>query len=85
MESIRKITDIDPQDLPVVERLFGRQLTGTSGFVLVLRTIEAPAGQGSAESDELPAWCNVLEGLSDQDRDEILATLKTPVRLAHSE
>jgi hypothetical protein len=85
METIRKLTDIDPQDLSIVERVFGQRLEVTANVVLVLRTLDVPADAGPADSDELPAWCNVLEGMSEQDRDEFRATLDSPVRLAHSD
>ena len=82
METIRKLTEIDPQDLSVVERVFGQRLDLTANVVLVLRTLDAPADASPAEPDELPAWCSVLEGMSEQDRDEFRATLDSPVRLA---
>lgn len=85
METIRKIADIDPRDLPVVERVFGQRLDVTSNVVLVLRTPDTPADAGPADSDELPAWCNVLDGMSEQDRDDFRATLNTPVRLSQCE
>lgn len=83
METIRKLTEIDPQDLSVVARVFGQRLETTDNVVLVLRTLDPTAETGPVDSDELPAWCNVLEGMSDTDRDEFRATLGTPVRLAH--
>jgi hypothetical protein len=39
----------------------------------------------ASDDDELPAWCNVLEGMSDEDRDEFRAILSTPVRLTQCE
>lgn len=84
METIRKLAEIDPQDLSVVERVFGRPLATTGAGVLVLRVPDAPAEADLPDSDELPAWCNVLEGMSDQDRDDFRAILESPVRLAHS-
>jgi hypothetical protein len=84
METIRPLTEIDPRDLPVVERLFGQRLEAAEGAVLVLRTPDPAPVENGAESDELPAWCNVLEGMSDEDRDEFRAILNTPVRLTQS-
>ncbi|HEX3658116.1 MAG TPA: hypothetical protein VHV55_20175 [Pirellulales bacterium] len=83
METTRRLTEIDPQDLAVVERMFGQRLEATANVVLVLRTLDLPMDAGPADSDELPAWCNVLEGMSDKDRDEFRATLDTGIRLAH--
>jgi hypothetical protein len=82
METIRKLTEIDPQDLSVVERVFGQRLDATANVALVLRTLDVPADAGPADSDDLPEWCNVLEGMSEHDRDEFRATLGSPIRLA---
>jgi uncharacterized protein (DUF433 family) len=35
------------------------------------------------EDNGLPVWCNVLEGLSDEDLADFRAELEAPVRLAH--
>jgi len=85
METVRKLTELDPRDLTVVERMFGQRLDTPGNFVLVLRATDTPADNSLDESDELPAWCNVLEGMSEQDRDEFRALLDLPVRLAHPE
>ena len=37
METIRKLTEIDRQYLPIVERMFGRRLESMADTVLVLR------------------------------------------------
>jgi hypothetical protein len=37
METIRKLAEVDPRDLPLVERLFGQSLAGTADGELVLR------------------------------------------------
>jgi hypothetical protein len=96
METIRKLTDIDPRDLPVMERVFGQRLDGSANVVFVMRTLDDASNLGAmsgdprpidegAGSDELPEWCNVLEGMSKADRDEFRAELDRPVRMAHSE
>jgi hypothetical protein len=43
------------------------------------------AGEFAPDSDELPAWCNVLEGMSDKDREYFRATLSTPIGLANAD
>jgi hypothetical protein len=35
------------------------------------------------DSEDVPAWCNVLEGMSDEDLAHFDEVLKTPVRLAN--
>jgi hypothetical protein len=42
------------------------------------------AGEFAPVSDELPAWCNVLGGMGEKDREEFRATLNIPIRLANS-
>lgn len=84
METIRKIHELDPSDLPIVERVFGLKLDVTSDAVLILRV--TPASQqrpDGADEIEIPAWCNVLEGMSDEHLADFDAVLNTPVRLAH--
>jgi hypothetical protein len=84
METIKKIAEIDPSDLPLVERVFGQRLDPSVGAVLILRVPETNGVAGpQPESDEVPAWCNVLEGMSDQDLADFDATLAIPVWLAH--
>ncbi len=85
METIRPLTEIDPQDLPIVERLFGLPLPTPAGAELVLRIPDSPPEEDRADSDDLPEWCNVLEGMSDEDRDEFRAILSTPLRLTQSD
>jgi len=82
MDTTRKITDLAPEDVPVVERLFGQRLDKATDAVLILRLPESVAPAGD---DELPSWCNVLDGMSDQDVDEFNAILKLPVRIAKHE
>jgi hypothetical protein len=84
METIKSLNEIDPQDLSVVERLFGRRLETTTGAVLVLRIPNPLPEENGADSNELPDWCNVLEGMSDEDRYEFRAILNAPVRLTQS-
>jgi hypothetical protein len=84
MEAIKRISDLDPRDVPVVERLFGRRIESPAETELVLRvkpetTNQPPHGDG----EDVPAWCNVLEGMSDADLADFDAILETPIRLAH--
>jgi len=84
METIKKIAEMDPCDVPLVERVFGQRLDPSAGAVLILRVPEtACAVAPQPENDDVPAWCNVLEGMSDEDLAEFDATLAMPVWLAH--
>jgi hypothetical protein len=82
METIKKISDIDPSDRAVVERVFGQRLEAAGNIVLILKTVDAAPSSPLPAGDELPSWCNVLDGLSDEDLAEFDATLNEPVRLA---
>jgi hypothetical protein len=84
METIRRIHELDPSDLPVVERVFGLKLDATTDAVLILRVMpQSQQRSDGPDESEIPAWCNVLEGMSDEDLADFDAILNTPVRLAH--
>lgn len=87
MESIKRLNDVDPSDLAVVERLFGHRVEASANVVLILKTLEPaqPAGELAASSDELPPWYNVMEGMTDEQLAEFDATLAEPVILARPE
>ena len=68
METSRKLSEIEPTDLAVVERLFGQQLSSQADGFLILKTPEPTSVDDvNAAAFELPAWLNVLEGMSDAD------------------
>lgn len=68
METTRKLSDIEPTDLAVVERLFGQHLSPQADGFLILKTPEPTAAdEANAAANELPTWLNVLEGMSDAD------------------
>jgi hypothetical protein len=79
METIKKITEIDPRDLPIVERLFGQRLEGAAAAVLILKTSDTTPNRPADDADAVPSWCNVLDGLSDEDLADFNATLNLPV------
>jgi hypothetical protein len=84
METIRKIHELDPSDIPIVERVFGLKLDATTDAVLILRVASGNERSSAAADDaEIPSWCNVLEGMSDEDLADFDAILNSPVRLAH--
>jgi hypothetical protein len=83
METTRSVSNLDPHDRLVVERMFGQRLDVSADAVLILR-VNDDASQSSSRAggDDVPQWCNVLAGLSDDDLAEFGAALETPVRLA---
>jgi hypothetical protein len=74
METIKKLSDLEPGDLPVVERFFGLHLDATANAVLILRVENRPSAPEEdgvaplgdvATGDTLPDWCDMYAGLSD--------------------
>ncbi|MCO6455830.1 MAG: hypothetical protein J5I93_11085 [Pirellulaceae bacterium] len=78
MESIvRNISDIDTADRRALEHVLGQPLLENQQIIIhVLNVGEGTAKAGSAPispvaAGALPAWCNVYEGLSDEDINQI--------------
>jgi hypothetical protein len=74
-EFVRNVIDIEAADRQALEHVFGRQLHDSQQ--VVMRVVspnlqeESPSNGDQADDVEaLPEWCNVYEGLSD---DEIAA------------
>jgi hypothetical protein len=80
METTKRLSELDPHDRQLVGKIFGYDLSGAADAVIILRTSDAVTGTNH-EGDEVPQWCNVLEGLSDDDLSEVIATFDEPVRL----
>lgn len=83
METIKRISDLDPAALLAVERVFGRQLDRSVGATLVLRVNDETTSASGGAGDAVPPWCNVLEGFSDADLTEFNAEIEKSVRLAN--
>lgn len=82
METIKNLDEIDPRDRAVVERVFGQNLDSTAKAVLILRTEERSSAPMEVSQDDVPAWCNVLEGLSDEDLAQVTVAFDAPVYFA---
>jgi hypothetical protein len=92
MEITRKLSDLDPPDRALVERLFGRTVS-TDDSVVILREQSSARDAVGLDANvtgislppngdqELPAWCNVLEGFSEAELAEFDALVEAPVRL----
>lgn len=81
---MKRLSDLEPSDRAVIERVFGQQLDKSADTVLILRVNGKPGSQASQAGEEnVPAWCDVLEGLSDEDLAGFDAILKTPIQLAN--
>jgi hypothetical protein len=83
METMKRLSDLDPSDRAVIEREFGQPLDKPADSVLVLRVNgESSSLVTSPGEQEIPAWCNVLEGMSDEDLTDFDAILEMPIRFA---
>ena len=74
METIKRLSELDPCDVLVVERMFGRRVDATESFLLILCDENSgPVAEGhpviavqeGVTADTLPDWCDMYAGLSD--------------------
>lgn len=74
METIkRQVGELHPNERSAAELLLGHRLRGNEQLILQVMPIEVPTSQVSDDSptQTLPGWCNVYEGLSDTEIDDI--------------
>lgn len=69
METVtHNVCDLGEDERSAVERLVGHGLRENQQLIIQVVSVElgvqAPAD--SSNGDELPAWCNVYEGLTDE-------------------
>lgn len=72
---IRNVRDLDLSDRSALERVVGHQLRESQRLVIQVMNagVEEPAAR--IADNELPAWCNVYEGLSDIEIDNLDAAI----------
>jgi hypothetical protein len=72
---IRDVRDIDTGDRRAIEHVVGKALRDNQRLVIQIVSLDlsepVPVAGQSAASDELPEWCNVYEGLSGPEIEEI--------------
>ena len=73
METVtRNVGDLDPQARTALERVVGHELRANQQLVIQVVSapattpVAAPSGQSG-----LPAWCNVYQGLTDTQIDDL--------------
>jgi hypothetical protein len=74
METIsRHVDELRPQERSAVEMLLGHSLRGTERLILQIVDVDEaqPPTQDSRPDELLPAWCNVYEGLTDEEMEKI--------------
>jgi hypothetical protein len=88
MEAIvRKVRDINEHERYVLEHVLGQQLHENQQVVFQIVTLgkEPPLATetvSDADADELPDWCNVFEGLTDDQIAELDAVIRERANLS---
>jgi hypothetical protein len=73
---IRQVRDIEESERHVLEHVLGHQLKENQQVIIQVVTLgiqPLPPAESeiAAESDQLPEWCNVYEGLTDEQIDDL--------------
>ena len=77
---ICNVGEIDAHDRQSLEHVLGRSLRENQQLVISIVNLEVPVGTSPAShkangTPALPEWCNVYEGLSDEDIAEMEQTI----------
>lgn len=85
METItRNVKDIGSDDRRALEHVIGRQLAENQTITISVTEVDANAAPLGNSSGVLPGWCNVFEGLSDDDVAEIEKIALTRANLSRT-
>jgi hypothetical protein len=73
---IRNVRDIDSSDRRVLEHVVGQPLKENQQLIIQVATLDKEAAarrkqSAAAPGNGLPPWCNVYDGLSDEEVDEL--------------
>ena len=69
---VRNVRDLDQTDRSALERVVGHQLRESQQLVIQVMSVTVEERVAALPvGDELPAWCDVYEGLSDAEIDEL--------------
>lgn len=72
METIsRNVSDLGAGERSLMEQLVGHRLSDEQKLVIQVLGANRNAELVDADTDELPEWCNVYEGLADDQIAEI--------------
>ena len=74
METItRQVGELQDNERSAAELLVGHSLRGNERLILQVLELDVvqPPEQGSQPVESLPAWCNVYEGLTDEEVEKI--------------
>lgn len=68
----KAVSDLNATDRSALERVVGHPLTNQQQIVIQIVT---PPPDRSAHKSKLPEWCNVYEGLSEAEIDELSSAI----------
>lgn len=72
---VRNVRDLDQSDRSALERVVGHPLRESHRLVIQVTNAGAEEPASRPAGDELPAWCDVYEGLSDSEIDDLDAAI----------
>ena len=79
---IRNVDEIDAHDRQALEHVLGKSLTENQQLVIRIVNLQVPRGtaqtpvlQVANGAPTLPEWCNVYQGLSDEEVAEMEKTI----------
>ena len=69
----RQVGELRDNERSAAELLLGHRLRGNERLILQVLDLDVapPAGQDSRPAQTLPDWCNVYEGLTDEEVERI--------------
>ena len=70
---IRNVAEIDTADRRAIEHMIGKHLAEHQQVIISVVNLDLVSPDASAvpESEGVPAWWNIYEGLSDEDVDRL--------------
>ena len=83
---ILNVKDMKSKDRSAAESIVGHPLDADQQLVITVRHSEGAGADGVPEKSlaELPDWCNVYHGLSEQEIDDVERVILTRANLSRS-
>jgi hypothetical protein len=83
---IRQVRDIEESERHALEHVLGHQLKENQQIIIKVVTIEKepsplPDPDSESETDQLPEWCNVYDGLTNEQIAELDSAIRERANL----
>lgn len=76
---VKNVRDIEAADRAALEHVVGGKLREDQRVIIQVVGAVVPAGEAQTHNGVLPDWCNVYEGLTDEEVDRIEQSIvRTP-------